>query len=121
VLLAVVEAEPAPAALVVAADVALLALAAVVLAAVVLAALLEELVAAAAFVVDDWVTVVAVGLLLPQAVMSAPTPPMPINPEKRRNVRRDRLRLARMSVGSMTLLSPPIPDSIIALPEPRAG
>jgi hypothetical protein len=90
-------------------------------------ALLDVLVAAAlvaaALVVaalDDvlvWATVVAVGLLLPQAVMSAPTPPMPIKPETRRNVRRVSLRLAVMSCGSMMLLSPPMCDIITALAE----
>jgi hypothetical protein len=90
-------------------------------------ALLDVLVAAAlvaaALVVaalDDvlvWAAVVAVGLLLPQAVMSAPTPPMPIKPETRRNVRRVSLRLAVMSCGSMMLLSPPMCDIITALAE----
>jgi hypothetical protein len=97
-------------------DVALLDV--LVAAALVVAALVAAALVVAAL--DDvlvWAAVVAVGLLLPQAVMSAPTPPMPIKPETRRNVRRVSLRLAVMSCGSMMLLSPPMCDIITALAE----
>jgi protein-S-isoprenylcysteine O-methyltransferase Ste14 len=66
----------------------------------------DEVVLAGAAVVDeavDFAAVVAVGDVLPQAVISAPTPAMPARPERRRKCRRESVQVVGASCWSMRL------------------